>query len=274
MIISPVVFLLFLFNLVVVAGPATASVEMKSSFADSVFGSPPVPYENRPPLYGGNLENIVGSVYFLKSRTKFKKMDGELAEDESQGLGVALGKNLILTVDHVVSNYELVSYTPFGTVAEPAEKVSEATYMVFEGREQELEALLRNKEADVALFRAPKDLKLKPFLYPIGDSDQLRVGNYIYLIGNPLSMGLNVREGIVSSLRAPKLVESIMVDPKTVFMLSNGLNPGDSGGPVIAVRNGRYELVGLSQGTFVVSQRMGWALKINFVMDMIGPWLK
>lgn len=221
-----------------------------------------------------SLDKIISSVYLLKSRGKFKTLEGVLAQAESQGIGVAIGENIVITVDHVVSNYGLIKYTPFGSIEEPAEKLSEATYLSLDGKEIELETVLRDREADVAVFKAPRGLTLQPFPYAIGNSDELRMGNYIYLIGNPLSLGLNVREGIVSALAAPSKVQDIMVKPQTAFMISNGLNPGDSGGPVIAIRDGKYELVGLSQGTFVVSQRMGWALKINFIIEKISPRLK
>jgi len=52
-------------------------------------------------------------------------------------------------------------------------------------------------------------------------------------------------------------------------MISNGVNPGDSGTPVIAIRDGQYELVGLSQGIFANTQSLSWALKINPIVSKL-----
>jgi hypothetical protein len=57
-------------------------------------------------------------------------------------------------------------------------------------------------------------------------------------------------------------------------MVSNGLNPGDSGTPAIAIRDGKFELVGLTQGTFLRGQRLGWVLRINAIMEKIRPLIK
>ena len=128
---------------------------------------------------------------------------------------------------------------------------------------------MADKSIDVALFRLPPGLTLKSFPYRIGNSDDLEVGNYIYLVGNPMNFGINVREGIVSSLKAPRVVTEVDSIAANAFMVSNGLNPGDSGTPVIAIRDGEYELVGLSQGSFIRSQRLGWVIRINTVLRRI-----
>ncbi|HJM42995.1 MAG TPA: hypothetical protein QF870_06700, partial [Nitrospinota bacterium] len=79
----------------------------------------------------------------------------------------------------------------------------------------------------------------------------------------------NVRESIVSSLNAPRVITKVDPIAANAFMVSNGLNPGDSGTPVIAIRDGSYELVELSQGSFIRSQRLGWVIRINTVLQRI-----
>jgi len=56
---------------------------------------------------------------------------------------------------------------------------------------------------------------------------------------------------------------------ENAFMISNGVNPGDSGTPVIAIRDGQYELVGLSQGIFTNAQNLSWAIKINPIINKL-----
>lgn len=216
------------------------------------------------------LEDVAASVYSLKTVTTFRIAEGELQTSTQYGVGISLDGGYLLTVEHVVSQSAISIRTPFGTVVIPAEKLSEQTYVIYEGKEYLLQRLYAEEREDIALFAAPASLRLRTFPYPIGNSDELRVGNYVYLVGNPLNVGINVREGIVSSLKVPEVVSAADVVTANAFMVSNGLNPGDSGAPVLGIRDGVYELVGLSQGTFVVSQRMGWVIRINTFVNRLA----
>jgi hypothetical protein len=57
-----------------------------------------------------------------------------------------------------------------------------------------------------------------------------------------------------------------------LFTISNGVLPGDSGAPVLALRNGVPELVGIVQGT-IGTTRVGWAIKINSIMKGLARYL-
>ncbi len=85
-----------------------------------------------------------------------------------------------------------------------------------------------------------------------------------------MNYGINVREGIVSAMMAPDAISSILFRFENAFMISNGINPGDSGTPVIAVRDGQYELEGLSQGFFTSAQNLSWAIKINPIINKLN----
>lgn len=112
-------------------------------------------------------------------------------------------------------------------------------------------------------------IKPPSFPYQIGNSDDLQVGNFVYVIGNPLSVGINVREGIVSAEKAPLETVSVGVNPMHGFMVSNGLMSGDSGSPIIAIRDGKFELVGISQGTVSSNTRLSWGIRINVIRDLL-----
>jgi S1-C subfamily serine protease len=215
------------------------------------------------------LEDVGASLYHVRTVATFRKADNEVETRETIGISTALKGRYLLTVDHAVTHYELTYETPFGTIVLPAEKISEETYLLAAGNEYPLRRVYSNREDDIAVFEVPSTLSLQAFPYSIGNSDDLRIGNFIYLVGNPLNTGMNVREGIVSALVAPDIVAKAEVKTENAFMVSNGLNPGDSGSPVLAIRDGKFELVGLSQGIFMVSQRMGWVIRINQVLRSI-----
>ncbi len=215
------------------------------------------------------LSRVVSSIVTLVTRTSFAFPDGTVFEKKLVGSGVVVGGRFVLTVEHTTGQHEIEIETPLGVMKIPVEKLGEKTYLRFAGKEHPLEALVRNREDDIALFEIPPGVRPPSFPYSLGDSDDFRVGNYIYVVGNPLNMGVNVREGIVSALRAPREVSRVEAKSENAFMVSNGLSPGDSGTPVIAIRDGRFEMVGLSQGTFLGGGRLGWVIRINAVRQLL-----
>ena len=132
-----------------------------------------------------------------------------------------------------------------------------------------MKAIYMDHKNDIALFELPKDVAVSSFPYPFGNSDDLRLGNFTYVVGFPRGLIVNAREGIVSALSAPEEVASIEAVAKNAFMISNGLNPGDSGTPVLAIRDGEYEFVGLAQGTIFGNQRLSWPIRINAIRDLL-----
>ncbi|MEE9256797.1 MAG: serine protease [bacterium] len=216
-----------------------------------------------------DLAQVVDSIVTLKTRTIFKAPDGVLVPSEMEGSGVVIGGRFVLTVEHVVAQGKLLVQTPFGIVEPKVEKVEERTFIEWKGEEYPLNLLYTNHSADVVLFELPPEVRPPSYPYSLGDSDDLKVGNFIYVIGNPMNLGVNVREGIVSALTAPRQVSSIDAKGENAFMVSNGLIPGDSGTPVLAIRDGRYELVGLSQGTFIGNTRLGWVIRINVIRNLL-----
>jgi S1-C subfamily serine protease len=233
-------------------------------------------YDNNPILVNQRvmqIKRIIDSVYFLHTDTEFKLEDGEIFTAELDAAGVLIFGRYILTVNHAVSqdSLQVEMLTPVGmqSIEVPTEKLSEKTYLKLGDRRIRLEEIVKGKEDDIAIFKVPDDVQLSSFPYRIGNSDELQVGNFIYVIGNPMNYGINVREGIVSAMMAPEAIAAVLPRFENAFMISNGVNPGDSGTPVIAIRDGNYELVGLSQGIFTNAQNLSWAIKINPIINKL-----
>ena len=234
-------------------------------------------YDNNPILVNQRsmqIQRIIDSVYFLHTDTEFKLEDGEVITAELDSAGVLILDRYILTVNHAVchDSLQVEMLTPMGvqSIDVPAKKLAEQTYLNLHGTRIRLEEVTKGKDDDIAIFRVPDDLQLNSFPYGIGNSDELQVGNFLYVIGNPMNYGINVREGIVSSMMAPEAIATILPHYENAFMISNGVNPGDSGTPVIAIRDGKYELVGLSQGIFTNAQNLSWAIKINAIIHKLS----
>lgn len=239
---------------------------------DGMLPRPDGRYDNHTYLVDSSrmdLSQVVSSIVILVTRTKFELPDGTQVDREIIGSGVAINDRFILTVEHTVTQNGIEISTPIGIFRPSVVKLEEKTYIRHGRSEYLLTPLVRNHADDVALFEIPEGIRPPSFPYAVGNSDDLRVGNYVYAVGNPMNLGVNVREGIVSALKAPKEISRIEAKGENAFMISNGLSPGDSGTPVIAIRDGRFELVGLSQGTFAGNGRLGWVIRINAIRDLL-----
>ena len=100
----------------------------------------------------------------------------------------------------------------------------------------------------------------------IGDSSELRVGDWVVAIGNPLGLGISAKEGIVSRLGI-----SLTVDDQTlndVVETSAAINPGNSGGPLV---NMQGEVIGITSAkvSSVGVEGLGYAISIDEAMHII-----
>jgi len=115
----------------------------------------------------------------------------------------------------------------------------------------------------------------------VGASSQLRVGDWLVAIGNPLGLGLSAKEGIVSRLGVIMEVSA----GQTLYDLietSAAINPGNSGGPLV---NMAGEVIGITSAKLaaVGVEGMGYAISTATAMPIIQqlvtkgyvvrPWL-
>jgi len=102
-----------------------------------------------------------------------------------------------------------------------------------------LPAKLQGSDAgtDVALLKVePQNLQALAF----GDSDALRVGDYVLAIGNPFGLGQTVTSGIVSALGRTGLdIEGY----EDFIQTDASINPGNSGGALVDLKG---ELIGIN----------------------------
>lgn len=133
--------------------------------------------------------------------------------------------------------------------------------------EYEAKVVGRDPWTDLALLKIQGRRKFATVR--LGDSDSLRVGDWVVAIGNPFGLEHTVTAGIVSAKG-----RVIGAGPYDNFIQTDAaINPGNSGGPLF---NSRGEVVGLN--TAIFSQRggsvgIGFAIPINLVNELI-PQLK
>ena len=153
-----------------------------------------------------------------------------------------------------------VAFTPDGYLLTSAHVVAGAgggTATFVDGTELTFDVVGRDPLSDLAVVRAAGNGLAAA---PLGDADQLKVGQLVVAIGNPLGFAGSVTAGVVSALgrslaardgRASRLVEN-------VIQTDAALNPGNSGG---ALADSRGRVVGIN--TAVAGIGLGLAVPIN-----------
>ncbi len=106
----------------------------------------------------------------------------------------------------------------------------------------------------------------------VGNSTQLRVGDWVVAIGNPLGQGIRAKEGTVSGLKV-----SLDVDQgqtlDDLIETSAAINPGNSGGPLV---NMKGEVIGITSAKVagVGVEGMGYAISTKTAIPIIEQLIK
>jgi len=117
-----------------------------------------------------------------------------------------------------------------------------------------------NPDKDLALIKlSGSDY---PFL-PIADNRKAKVGEEVYVIGTPLSLGLTetISKGIVSGIRKSKELELIQTDAS--------INPGNSGGPLLDNTGSVLGVIALKISAAGI-EGLGFAVSGNDLISSLG----
>jgi Do/DeqQ family serine protease len=173
-------------------------------------------------------------------------------ERQSLGSGVVVdaGEGFVVTNNHVIEHADQITVT------------------LQDGRRFDAKLVGTDPEMDVAVVRIKADnLKAIPF----GDSDALRVGDFVVAIGSPFGLSQTVTSGIVSALGRTGLgIEGY----EDFIQTDASINPGNSGGALVDL-DGR--LVGIN--TAIVGPAggnvgIGFAIPSNQVRAVVEQIVK
>jgi len=181
----------------------------------------------------------------------FKHFFGEIPQEgmkqRSLGSGVVVSEDgYIVTNNHVVAEAEeiVVTFT--------------------EQKQYDAEIIGRDQKTDIALIKITVDKPIPAAKF--GDSDALRVGDWVVAIGNPFGLGNTMTAGIVSAKG-----RVIGAGPYDDFIQTDAsINPGNSGGPLFNLDG---EVVGINTAIFTQSGGnigIGFAIPINMARSVMN----
>lgn len=175
-------------------------------------------------------------------------------ERTGRGSGVVIDRTgYILTNNHMI---------------EGAQKV---TVEFSDGTKLKAEVVGTDPPTDLALIKVDSEGDL-PFA-PLGDSDALRIGEWVMAIGNPHNFKHTVSVGVVSALgrKLPYLPnrdgQGRDVSLDNFIQTDAAINFGNSGGPLI---NTRGEIIGINTAISAAAQNIGFAVPVNVARDIMS----
>lgn len=163
-------------------------------------------------------------------------------EFRQQGMGSGVivdPKGYILTNNHVV------------------EEADEIIVTLSDKRELKAKIVGRDQPTDVAVIKV--DAENLP-VATLGDSDNIKTGDWAIAIGNPFGLNLTVTAGIISATGRSRVG---IADYEDFIQTDAAINPGNSGGPLLNLKG---EVIGINTAIFTRTggyQGIGFAIPIN-----------
>ncbi len=253
-----ITFATLIFGMMSLAGIANAKSVVPESKTQIVYSYAPLVKRIAP---------AVVNVYATKKITQRSPFEGDpfferffgrngfnrprRRNQNSLGSGVIVDKSgIVITNHHVIKN---------------ADKVK---VVLSDGREFDAEILLKDEKADLAVLQL--NAKIDFPVIPIGDSDDLEVGDLILAVGNPFGVGQTVTSGIISALARSQVGIS---DFGFFIQTDAAINPGNSGGALVDMKG---NLVGINTAIFTKSggsNGIGFAVPSNMVKVVLRSTL-
>jgi hypothetical protein len=177
-----------------------------------------------------------------------------LADNSSSGTAVIVysqnGNIALLTCAHTITFPDTIISFKFdenGIQTKFVESISvkekQVIYIAGFPEGSQVEVLAKDINTDIALvgrkYGSQKGILFPTFSYPLGKAKEVDWGTFVYLVGYPINFKM-ITKAIVSSPRK---------DESGSFLVDAVINPGFSGGLVLAIRDGvpNFELIGIVQ---------------------------
>ena len=175
----------------------------------------------------------------LKSTVVLKIKKGNGKAKEGSGFVVAEGQ--IVTAHHVVKDMQRGSTVRL---------VSDVTAHLIES------VIATDRDHDLSIIKVP--IFVAPPL-SLGDSDAIRVGQHIFVIGHPEGYIGTFSDGIISAIRPED-------EPSAIIQITAPISPGSSGG---ALLNEKGEVIAIATSGDPGGQNLNFATPVNALKALL-----
>jgi len=161
---------------------------------------------------------------------------------------------------HVVTNFHVI------------QGASEATVRLADGRDYKASLAGVSPSHDIAVLRIGVDFKRPPPV-PVGTSEDLKVGQKVFAIGNPFGLDWTLTTGIVSALDRSLPSDSGQTI-EHLIQTDAAINPGSSGGPLL---DSAGRLIGINTAIFSTtgeSVGIGFAVPVDTVNRVVPELIR
>ncbi|MEN6325940.1 MAG: trypsin-like peptidase domain-containing protein [Syntrophomonas sp.] len=202
-----------------------------------------------------NIETTIPSSYgnneFLNDPF-FRQFFGDNLPVPKQNIQQGIGTGFVISENgYVVTNQHVIN------------GASSITVNLSGNKKYPAKVLGQDYEMDLAVLKIDTGEKLSTL--PMGNSDQMRVGDWVVAIGNPYGLDHTVTAGVVSAKGRPMKIENRIY--KNLIQTDAAINPGNSGGPLL---NTRGEVIGINTAVDAQAQGIGFAISINTAKEVLN----
>lgn len=203
------------------AGPAVVNVEARIKVSSGMAD----PFMNDPffrEFFGGSMPMLPQSRY-----------------EKGIGTGFIISADgYIITNQHVIDNADQIT-------------------VKLTGKKQGIPARVVGQDYELDLAVLKIDGQEYPTI-PLGDSEKMRVGDWVVAIGQPYGLDHTVTTGVVSAKGRPISIQDR--NYKNLIQTDAAINPGNSGGPLL---NMRGQVIAINTAVNAQAQGIGFAIPIN-----------
>ena len=168
-----------------------------------------------------------------------------LEMQDSNGVPLGFGSGFFVGDNLIATNYHVIEGAARGT----AKLVGQFSTYTIEG------VTATDKTNDLALLKV-RVSGINPL--PLGNSSDVKIGETVYVAGNPRGLEGTFSDGIISSRRDPYTKERLQ--------MTAPISPGSSGGPVL---NSKGEVIGVSFMTLVGGQNLNFAIPSRYLTELL-----
>lgn len=171
--------------------------------------------------------------------------------DTSPRYETGIGTGFLITKDgYILTNQHVIENAASVTVQ-------------LNGKKKEIPAQVVGQDRDLDLAV----LKIEGSNYPVltlGDSNKMRVGEWVIAIGQPYGLDHTVTTGVISAKGRPVTIEDRQY--KNLIQTDAAINPGNSGGPLLNLKG---EVIGINTAVNAQAQGIGFAIPTSTVSQVL-----